>query len=463
MGFVIWEDNRMKKMFLMTVAAAALMAGTAMAADLKFQPGQDSKFNWKSYDDFKAAHADLKGETLTIFGPWRGEDEALFTSVLNYFTEATGVNAKYSSSENYEQQIVIDTQAGSPPNVAILPQPGLLANLASKGYLTPLGDDVASWIKTNYGAGDSWVGYGTYKGKDGKDAFYAFPYKADLKSLVWYVPENFEEAGYKVPTTMEDLIKLSDQIVKDGGTPWCIGLGSGGATGWPATDWVEDLMLRLNAPQDYDHWVDNSLKFNDPKVVAAIEEFGKFSKNPKYVAGGVAAVASTDFRDSPKGLFSVPPKCYLHKQASFIPSFFPEGTKLGQDADFFYFPPYASHPELGKPVEGAGTLATITKDSKAARAFIQFLQTPIAQEVWMAQSGFLTPYKGVNTAAYANDTLRKEGEILTTATTFRFDGSDLMPGKIGAGSFWTGMVDFVGGKSAKDVADGIQKSWDAIK
>ncbi|WFU09537.1 ABC transporter substrate-binding protein [Rhizobium sp. CB3090] len=453
----------MKKLFLMTVAVAALAAGTALAADLKFQPGQDSKFNWKSYDDFKAAHADLKGETMTIFGPWRGEDEALFTSVLNYFTEATGVDAKYSSSENYEQQIVIDTQAGSPPNVAILPQPGLLANLASKGYLTPLGDDLSNWVKTNYGAGDSWVGYGTYKGKDGKDAFYAFPYKADLKSLVWYVPENFEEAGYKVPTTMEDLFKLSDQIVKDGGTPWCIGLGSGGATGWPATDWVEDLMLRTVSPKDYDDWVDNSLKFNDAKVVNAINEFGKFAKNPKYVDGGVAAVASTDFRDSPKGLFTVPPKCYMHKQASFIPSFFPEGTKLGQDADFFYFPPYASHPELGKPVLGAGTLAAITKDSKAARAFIAFLQTPIAQEIWMAQSGFLTPYKAVNTAAYANDTLRKEGEILTTATTFRFDGSDLMPGKIGAGAFWTGMVDFVGGKSAQDSADAIQKAWDSIK
>ncbi len=453
----------MKKLFLMTVAVAALAAGTAMSADLKFQPGQDAKFNWKSYDDFKSAHADLKGETLTIFGPWRGEDEALFTSVLNYFTEATGANVKYSSSENYEQQIVIDTQAGSPPNVAILPQPGLLANLASKGYLAPLGDDLASWVKTNYGAGDSWVGYGTYKGKDGKDAFYAFPYKADLKSLVWYVPENFEEAGYKVPTTMEDLFKLSDQIVKDGGTPWCIGLGSGGATGWPATDWVEDLMLRTVSPTDYDGWVDNSLKFNDPKVVNAIDEFGKFAKNAKYVNGGVAAVASTDFRDSPKGLFAVPPKCYLHKQASFIPSFFPEGTKLGQDADFFYFPPYAAHPELGKPVLGAGTLAAITKDLKAARAFIQFLQTPIAQEVWMAQSGFLTPYKGVNTATYANDTMKKEGELLTTATTFRFDGSDLMPGKIGAGAFWTGMVDFVGGKSAQDSADSIQKAWDAIK
>ncbi|MBO9097308.1 MULTISPECIES: ABC transporter substrate-binding protein [Rhizobium] len=453
----------MKTSFLMSIALAAVMAGSVSAADLKFKPNEDSKFNWKSYDTFKTAHADLKGQTLTIFGPWRGEDEKLFASVLAYFTEATGIDAKYSSSENYEQQIVIDTQAGSPPNVAILPQPGLLANLASKGYLTPLGDDQANWVKTNYGAGDSWVSYGTYKGKDGKDAFYAFPYKADLKSLVWYVPENFEEAGYNVPKTMEDLIKLSDQIVKDGGVPWCIGLGSGGATGWPATDWIEDLMLRTQSPTDYDKWTTNELKFNDPKVVGAIEEFGKFAKNAKYVDGGVAAVASTDFRDSPKGLFSVPPKCYLHKQASFIPSFFPEGTKLGQDADFFYFPPYASHPELGKPVLGAGTLAAITKDSKAARAFIEFLQTPIAHEVWMAQSGFLTPYKAVNTGAYANYTLKKEGELLTSATAFRFDGSDLMPGKIGAGAFWTGMVDFVGGKSAQASADDIQKAWDGIK
>jgi len=178
----------MKKSFLVGVAMVALMAGAVSAADLKFPPGTDSKFDWKSYDAFKAAHADLKGETMTIFGPWRGEDEALFTSVLNYFTEATGVTAKYSSSENYEQQIVIDTQAGSPPNIAILPQPGLFANLASKGYLTPLGDDLGKWVKDNYGAGDSWVSYGTYKGKDGKDGFYAFPYKADLKSLVWYSP-----------------------------------------------------------------------------------------------------------------------------------------------------------------------------------------------------------------------------------------------------------------------------------
>lgn len=453
----------MQKTLLATAASIMLLSGAAFAADLKFAPGEDAKFNWKSYEDFKAAHADLKGQTLTIFGPWRGEDEALFQTVLAYFADATGVNVRYSSSENYEQQIVIDTQAGSPPNIAILPQPGLLADLAAKGFLVPLGDDTAKWVEENYGAGKSWVDLGSYKGKDGNKAYFAFPFKADVKSLVWYVPENFEEAGYKVPETMEDLFKLTDQIVADGGTPWCIGLGSGGATGWPATDWVEDLMLRTQPLDVYQKWTTNEVKFTDPAVGEAINEFGKFAKNEKYVSGGVAAVASTDFRDSPKGLFDIPPKCYLHHQASFIPSFFPEGTKVGTDADFFYMPTYASKPDLGKPVLGAGTLVTITKEAPAAKAFVEFLQTPIAHEVWMAQSSFLTPYKGVNVDAYANEQMKRQGEILTTATSFGFDGSDLMPGKIGAGAFWTGMIDFVGGKSADQVASDIQKAWDGLK
>lgn len=451
----------MKKMLLASVALAALVLSAPAQADLKFKPGEDGRFHWDNYEALKKV--DLKGETLTIFGPWRGEDEALVRSVLDYFVDATGVDLKYSSSENYEQQIVIDTQAGSPPNVAILPQPGLIQDLASKGLLTPLGDDVAAFVKDNYGAGQSWVDLGTYTGKDGQKAFYAFPYKADLKSLVWYSPDNFEEGGYEVPTTWEDMMKLSDKIVADGGTPWCIGLGSGGATGWPGTDWVEDIMLRTQPPEVYDKWVKDEIPFNDPAVVNALQIFADIATNDKYVDGGKAAVAATDFRDSPKGLFTVPPKCYMHRQASFIPSFFPEGTKLGVDADFFYLPPMAAKPELGKPVLGAGTFAMITKDSKAAREFIKFLEMPLAHEIWMAQSGLLTPLKTVNKEAYANDAMKKEGEILTTATTFRFDGSDLMPGKIGAGAFWTGMVDLVGGKPANDVATDIQKSWDAIK
>ncbi|MGV8831113.1 MAG: ABC transporter substrate-binding protein [Devosia sp.] len=448
--------------------ATAMLLGVSLAAtnvqaqELMFPKGEGA-FSWGALEEFAAAHADLSGQTLTIWGPWReGGDQEMFTSVLAYFEDATGVTVKYASSENYEQQAQIDAAAGSSANITILPQPGLLADMASKGYLVPLSDDVKARVESGNAAGSSFVSLGTYKDKAGTPEFYAVPYKSDLKSLVWYSPDNFADAGYEVPQSYEDLKALTEQMVADGKTPWCIGLGSGGATGWPATDWVEDIMLRINTPEDYDAWVSNDLKFNDPKVIAALDEFGWFAKTEANVAGGVAAVGTTDFRESPLGLFAVPPACYMHHQASFIPSFFPEGTELGVDADFFYFPASTEH-DLGKPVLGAGTLAVVTKDSPAAQAFIDFLMNPISNEVWMAQSGFLSTLKAANVDTYANDTLKGEGSILLNATTFRFDGSDLMPGAIGAGSFWTGMVDFVGGKSAQDVGDEIQSSWDAIK
>ncbi len=450
----------MKRFAMASAAILALSTGFASAQDLKFPVGEGG-FNWASFEEFKAGH-DLTGQTLSVFGPWRGDDQALVESVLAYFVAATGVKLAYASSENYEQQIVIDTEAGSAPNVAILPQPGLIQNLVSKGFVTPLPEDTQAWLQENYAAGDSWVKLATFKGPDGVDRIYAFPYKIDVKSLVWYVPENFEDAGYEVPTTMEELKALTEQIVADGGTPWCIGLGSGGATGWPATDWVEDMMLRTQPPEVYDQWTTNAIPFNDPAVIGAIEEFGWFARNNAFVAGGAGVVASTDFRDSPKGLFSSPPQCYMHHQASFIPSFFPEGVKMGTDADFFYLPAYESK-DLGNPVLGAGTLAFITKDSPAAQAFMAFLKTPIAHELWMAQTGFLTPFKSANAEMYGDPTLGKMGKILIDATTFRFDGSDLMPAGVGAGSFWTGMVDYAGGKPAQDVASQIQQSWDGLK
>ena len=168
------------------------------------------------------------------------------------------------------------------------------------------------------------------------------------------------------------------------------------------------------------------------------------------------------YKRQPKGLFQSPPKCYLHRQASFIPAFFPEGKKLGLDADFFYFPSYASK-DLGNPVLGAGTLMSVTKDSKGARAFIDFIRSPIAHELWMAQTGFISAHLKANPEVYSSEAAKKQGEILRYATTFRFDGSDLMPGKIGAGSFLTGMVDYTGGKDAKEVAHDIQKTWVALK
>jgi len=401
-------------------------------------------------------------EQITVFGPWLGPDQENAEAVLADFAAKSGHDVRYVGSDSFEQQIMVDAEAGSAPNVAVFPQPGLAAGMASRGFLTPLKGGTGDWIRDNYAAGQSWVDLGTYADENGTDQLFGFFYKVDVKSLVWYIPENFEDAGYDIPETMEDLKALNDQIVADGDKPWCIGLGSGGATGWPATDWVEDMMLRTQAPGVYDQWVANEIPFTDAAVLEAIEEFGAFARNDDYVAGGAGAVASTDFRDSPKGLFASPPQCYMHRQASFIPAFFPDGTVVGEDADFFYFPAYESR-DLGKPVLGAGTLWAITNENQAAHDLIAYLQEPVAHEIWMARKGFLTPHKGVNPDAFGDPTLRKMNEVLLNATTFRFDGSDLMPGGVGAGSFWTGMVDYSGGKAAADVAAEIQASWDALK
>ena len=404
------------------------------------------------------------GETITIAGPWEGTDEELVNSVLDCFEAATGAEVKYSGSGEFESLIVADLRSGNAPNVAVFPQPGLAADMAKEGLLVSLGDDLAAWMTANYGAGASWVDLGTYADANGNSDFYGFAYKVDLKSLVWYSPEQFEDNGYEVPGTMEDLIALSDQMVADGNTPWCIGIESGGATGWTATDWMEDIMLRTASPEAYDAWVSNELPFNSPEVLKAMDVWGQFSRNDAYVAGGAAAVATTFFGDAPKGLFTSPASCMMHRQASFIPAFFPEkGAEVASgDADFFYFPPFASM-DLGNPVLGAGTLWTMTSDTPATRALFQYLTEASAHEIWMAQTGFLTPHKGVNLDAYATDALRKQGQILSNATTFRFDASDLMPGAIGAGAFWTEMTAFANGQDAKTTADNIQSAWDAIK
>ena len=446
------------------IAIAALVAGGiashGLAEELPFNPEDHPDFTWESLEKFKAM--DLSGETVQVFGPFTGDEFALINNIWAYFEDATGATVEHSGSDSFEQQIKIDTAGGSAPHVAIFPQPGLAAELAADGYLAPLKDGTDDWLLENYAAGQSWVDLGTFAGKDGTEHLYGFFYMADLQSLVWYSPENFEDAGYEPPETMEDLQALTQQIVDDGGTPWCIGLGSGGATGWPATDWVEDILLRTQPPEVYDAWVANEIPFDDPRILDAIDTFGWFARNEEYVAGGSAAVATVDFRDSVNGLFDSPPACYMHRQASFIPAFFRDDVELGVDADFFYFPAFESK-DLGRPVLGAGTLFGITNESDGAHAFIEFLQSEIANELWMAQSTFNSLHKGVNTDIHRTAEAKAMNDILLGATTFRFDGSDLMPGAIGAGTFWTGMVDYVGGKSSVEVAGGIQQSWDAIK
>ena len=456
----------MKRVFSLSIVMAIL--AILMIAPVGAQEYQDvavgdqpDRFSWDSYEEFASTH-DYTGQELEIFGPWIDVDQTHIEAVIALFEEATGADVTYSGSNDAEQLIQVRVAGGDPPDVYVFPQPGAAADFASEGQLIPLGEEVGQWVVDNYAAGSDWASFGTMADENGEDQFFIFPYKQDLKSLVWYVPDNFADAGYEIPTSMEGLMELSEQIVADGGTPWCIGVESGGATGWAATDWMEDLMLRKYPAETYDAWVTNELPFNSEEVVDVMNTFGSILFADGWVAGGSSSVATTSFGDSPAGLFTIPPQCYMHRQASFIPSFFPEGLEAGLDYNSFYFPSYDMM-DLGNPVLGAGTLFGVFVESDVAHGFIDFLTTPISHEIWMSRAGMLTAHSGVNIDAYANDLLKAQGEVLLGATTFRFDGSDLMPTAIGAGSFWSGMVDFINGADAQTVADAIQESWDELK
>ncbi|MBL3684268.1 hypothetical protein F2981_09380 [Sinorhizobium meliloti] len=259
---------------------------------------------------------------------------------------------------------------------------------------------------------------------------------------------------------MEELKALTEKIAEDGEKPWCIGLGSGGATGWPGDRLGRDLMLRPS-PR-------NLRQMGEERDT--VHGCGRSRVRWRSSAGSRAMTPSSTRRSGggvdrlpgqPERALQFSAECYLHHQASFIPSFFPEGKVVGEDADFFYMPPMKAKRSSAIRCSAQAPLAMITKDNAAHAPSSSFLKTPIAHEVWNGADGFLTPYKSVNVDVYGNPR-EEQGEILLNATTFRFDGSDLMPARSGPAPSG-GMVDFVGGKSSPTSRPAVQKAWDSIK
>jgi alpha-glucoside transport system substrate-binding protein len=299
---------------------------------------------------------------------------------------------------------------------------------------------------------------GMIEGPDGQPMTGGVWHRFNGKSLVWYPKKAFDAAGYKVPTTWDELVKLQDQIVADGDTPWCIGIGSGAATGWPATDWTEDLMLRTTSPENYDKWVKGELKFSSPEVKKAIETFAPIWNNDKMVYGGKAAIVTTQFSDAPAPMFLNPPKCWLHRQGNFITSFFPKEAVAGVDYDVFYLPGVDA--QYGKPFLVAGDLVSATQDRPEVCAVMQWMSTAASVESWLASGGILGPQNDVTPEMYGVPLERKIGELAAASTTVRFDASDLMPGAVGSGSEWKGFTDYFSGSADLDtVLKQIDASW----
>nr|WP_290667765.1 ABC transporter substrate-binding protein [Ardenticatena sp.] len=428
---------------------------TATTAPAKGEGGGEMAGGEGSYYE-RALAGEFKGTVVTMTGPFTDEDAVKFNESVREFEDATGIDIQYEGSKEFEATISIRVEAGDAPDIVDFPQPGLLGTFVKQGKVV----DVRAFLSEEYlrqQYNQSWLDMATLEGPDGP-VMAGVWHRFNAKSLVWYPKDDFEAAGYEIPTTWDELIALSDQIKADGDTPWCIGIESGAATGWPATDWMEDIMLRTTSLENYDKWVRGELPFSSPEVKHAAELMAQIWFTEGYVYGGRAAIATTFFGDAPAPMFEEPPKCWLHRQGNFITSFFPEGVQAGVDYDFFYFPPIDE--AYGKPWLVAGDIMAMFNDRPEVRAVMEYFTRGEALKGWLAAGGALSPHKDAQIDWYGDPVERRIAELVQDATAFRFDGSDLMPGEVGAGSFWKAMTDWVSGTVDLDTALAeIDQSW----
>ncbi|MFT5195883.1 MAG: alpha-glucoside transport system substrate-binding protein, partial [Candidatus Promineifilaceae bacterium] len=396
------------------------------------------------------------GTTVTVDGAFEGNDVdgVKFSESMKAFEEATGITVNYVGNKEFEGSIAIRVDAGDAPDMVDFPQPGLFANFVRDGHIVPVTDFISDeWLGQQYNSG--WREFNTVDGTE-----YGVMNRFSGKSLVWYPVDDFEAAGYEIPTTWAELQTLTAQIASDGDAPWCIGIESGAATGWVATDWTEEMMLRTTSLENYDAWVAGELPFNSPEVKNAVETFSEIWFNDDYVLGGRSSIASTFFGDSPAGMFEDPPQCWLHKQANFITSFFPEGAEYKGNYDFFYLPPVDE--AYGKPFLVAGDLVAMFNDRPEVRALMEYFTTPQSVSGWLEGGGAISAHQTATQEMYGSDLDWGVAELVAGATSFRFDGSDLMPGEVGAGSFWEQMTSYVAGSIDLDTAmSEIDASWPA--
>lgn len=408
--------------------------------------------------DFGPGDAGDADGVVTIYGTIVGPEEEFLNESWADFEKESGIDIQYEASQEFEAQIGIRAQGGNPPDLAIFPQPGLLADLATRNFIQPAPESVASNVEEYWS--EDWAGYATVE-----DTLVGAPLMASIKGYIWYSPAQFAENGWEVPETLDELTALTEQAAADlGGPPWCAGFGSDAATGWPGTDWVEDMVLRLAGTEVYDQWVSNEIPFTDPQIVEAFDAAGAILKNPDYVNAGlgdVESVNATPFQDPARVLGTG--ECALHHQASFYDGFIqdPENgnSEVGPDADIWAFitPPAEAG---GNAVTGGGEVVGAFSNDEDTIAVQEYLSSPEWANSRVSLGGVISANTGLDPESASSPILQDAIKILQDPdTTFRFDASDLMPGAVGSAGFFTGIVDWINGSSTESVTEQIESTW----
>lgn len=423
----------------------------------------------------EAGGAEIDCAAYEEFGDLSGKSVSVYTSIVepesddqkeSYkpFEECTGVTIDYEGSREFEAQLLVRLQAGNAPDIAYMPQPGLLQTIVTDYPDSVVKAPEATLANVEEYWNDAWKAYGTVDGE-----FYAAPLGSNVKSYIWYSPSMFADAGYDIPETWDDLMSLSEEIATkaeagETALPWCAGVESGDATGWPGTDFIEDMVLRTVSLENYDKWTSGELSFDSPEIINAFNTAGEILKNDKFVnagLGGVASIATTPWGSA--GLGILDGTCWMHRAANFYAAQLPEGTNVAPDGDIwaFYFPGNGTE----KPVLVGGEFVLAFDERPEVQAF----QTYLASADWANNKAKATPDGGwvSSNSGLQKDNLATEFDRLSydilnaDPEAQRFDGSDLMPGAVGAGTFWDGVVNWLTGSSTEDVVKQIAAGWPA--
>jgi alpha-glucoside transport system substrate-binding protein len=394
-------------------------------------------------------------KTVTI---WTSLDQPVidgFTKVLAPEVKKQGITVTIKKVNNINQLVMTSIQANKAPDIALIPQPGVVADIVKRHKATAL-DGILDMNALKSGMTAGTLDAGTVNGK-----LYGLLVNMSVKSLVFYNKKAWAKAGYPTPKSLPELEALTNKIKADGGTPWCMGIqDTGGASGWPATDWMEDLVMRYGGASKYNDWVTHKIKFDDPVVKQSGEEMAKLLFTSGNVTGGQKAIANSNWQTVANSMFDAKPGCWMLKQGTFITGFFPKNVQANLNADVgvFGFPPATVGGD--DPTLGAGDMATLLNDNKSSEAVMKLMANKNLGTAAAKNGDYISPFKDFDVSLYPTDIIKGAAGVAYKSTQFLFDGSDAMPASVGAGSFWKEMVSWISGEESLDKAlKNIDASW----
>jgi len=443
----------------MSISKKGLLAGVATATIALVAtfvaPAANAGTSSANCSSVGSGYAVQKGKTVEVFTSVIQPEVQHYIDASKAFTKCTGIAINWNGTNSFESQLPVRVQGGTAPDLALIPQPGLIQAMVASGKAVPAPSAVVANVNRYWSKG--WKGYGSVGGR-----LYAAPNSANLKSLVWYSPKLFQKNGYTVPTTWNDMFTQSDKMAAAGQTAWCGGLGSGTATGWPGTDWLEEVVVREAGPAVYANWISHKVKFSDAPIIHAMNTVWSWLGNSKYV-GTVSTIATTTFQAAGQGIPTG--KCMQLQQASFYATQYPKGTDVSPTGDVWAYYLPGINPAVHTPVEGGGEFYLAFNSNKATQEVQTFLSTPQWAigliKAYGANGGWTTANNGVPLATYTTEIDKLSAKYLADKSgTFVFDASDAMPAAVGAGTEWTQITNwFANGSSTATIAKAIDASW----